>query len=89
MSRYVTLTVDPQSDLGRAVEDPEVKGITVVIGDHEHRLTLDERNSDPQTMSFRQAFEAIGPLWSQEDADHLKSAIAQSRALDITADSKK
>jgi hypothetical protein len=47
---------------------------------------LSDRGSDRKHQSFSEMLKAIGPVWSLDEADHLKAAIADSRALDIAQD---
>lgn len=81
MSEPVTVTLDRESEVGRAVSQArQTEVVLVVDGERFHVVAEDKGRRSP---SFRDAIQAIGPLWSEREADRLKAAVRESRDLDI------
>ena len=81
MSEHVTVTIDRDSEVGRAVS--QAINTNVVLAVDGQRFHVVAEGAAPRSNAFRDAIRAIGPLWSEHEADRLKAAVQESRNLDI------
>lgn len=85
MSKHVVLTVDPESEIGRALEDPEIRQITLEVDGRrfdmveEKQMTDSDRKRYWQTHTFAEHLDRFPGLFEGIDAEQLKDDIARWR----------
>lgn len=80
-SEPTTITVDPESELGRALEHVEESPIVLVRNGFRYRVTRDPddpwANYDPEKV--REGLRKVAGLITEEEADRIKERIYRGR----------
>jgi hypothetical protein len=79
MSKEATISADPDSELAHAVEDVDVRNITVVVGDRRFRMFVERPESYWDSTTLAEHFTKFNHLLDGIEPEALKSKIRQWR----------